>query len=155
MGSQNIPNKDFDITELIIELRDFFDTNNYALERRDGPSGSIIFDATSKSSKLEDWLGLSRALTVRLIPGSEVTRVRIGNQKWVDKIVVGFIGLSFSFLLGDVRVYEAFSVFLLLRILAFLLIILPALGAYWQYKFTQDTWNVIKDHLAVRPRTSS
>jgi hypothetical protein len=29
-----------------------------------------------------------------------------------------------------------------------LLLALPALGAYWQYKITEDAWKVIEEHIA-------
>src|SRR4030095_3194835 len=29
-----------------------------------------------------------------------------------------------------------------------LLVALPALGAYWQYRITEDSWKIIEDHIA-------
>lgn len=43
MGSQNIPNKDFDITELIIELRDFLiQTTMLLKEEMDRQAASFL-----------------------------------------------------------------------------------------------------------------
>src|SRR5205814_5983614 len=35
-----------------------------------------------------------------------------------------------------------------LALSAGLLLALPALGAYWQYKLTEDAWKIIEDHIA-------
>lgn len=154
MGSKNISNKQVDIDSLLNELNELFDTSNYKVQRKSGQSGGFVLNA-NKSNKARDWLGLSLALTVRITPGPEVTRVWIGNEKWVDKIIVGCIGLFFSFLLGGINVYGVgvldVAPLLLIKILSLLLIILPALGAYWQYKITQDVWNAIGDREALRP----
>ena len=48
-------------------------------------------------------------------------------QKWFDKAAVAAVALILS---------------------AGLLIALPALGAYWQYKLTEDAWKIIEDHIA-------
>ena len=54
-------------------------------------------------------------------------RVEIGMQKWFDKAAVAAIALVLS---------------------AGMLLALPALGAYWQYKITEDSWKIIEDHIA-------
>ena len=48
-------------------------------------------------------------------------------QKWFDKAAVAAVALILS---------------------AGLLIALPALGAYWQYKLTEDAWKIIEAHIA-------
>ena len=48
-------------------------------------------------------------------------------QKWFDKAAVAAVALILS---------------------AGLLLALPALGAYWQYRITEDAWKVIEDHIA-------
>ena len=159
MASKNYSSEEVDLAELVTELREFFDAKNYSVQRRDGPAGGIILNA-NKSGNPRDWLGLSLGLTARINVGSEVTRVWIGNQKWVDKIFVGFIGLVLYVLLGDISIrwYSSpvalDSLSLLLKIFAVLLILLPALGAYLQYKVTQELWNAIEDHVALRSKTS-
>ncbi|NJO41331.1 MAG: hypothetical protein HC769_13065 [Cyanobacteria bacterium CRU_2_1] len=155
MASKNYSSKEVDLAELITELRDFFDTRNYRVQRRDGPSGGIILDAL-KSGNPRDLLGLSLALTTRITFGPEVTRVWIGNQKWVDKIIVGFVGLLVFVLIGEVNISIGCYfdtpqfLYLLLKMFSMSLMILPAIGAYLQYKVTQDTWNAIEDHVALR-----
>ena len=48
-------------------------------------------------------------------------------QKWLDKAAVAAVAVFLS---------------------AGLLIALPALGAYWQYKLTEDAWKIIEAHIA-------
>ncbi|MEH2175759.1 hypothetical protein [Nostoc sp.] len=154
MASKNFSSKEVDIDVLITELRDFFETKNYKIDYKQGTSGAIILD-TNKAGKPYDFLGLSLRVTVRLNSGSEVTRIWIGNQKWVDKVIVGFSGLVIFVCQGtiDLRCYN-FGLLevglLLLKLFSILLIVLPALGAYLQYKVTQDVWNMIEDHVALR-----
>lgn len=154
MASKNYSSKEVDMVELIPELREFFDTKNYRVQRRDGPSGGIVLDAF-KSDKTRDLLGLSLALTTRVTSGPEVTRVWIGNQKWIDKITVGFVGLVFFVSLGSISISSSnlnllLLGHLLLKMFSVLLVVLPAIGAYLQYKVTQDTWNVVEEHAALR-----
>src|SRR6266851_5747450 len=80
-----------------------------------------------KSSTLREITGLSAALTIKVTPETGGTRVEIGLQKWFDKAAVAAV----AFLLS-----------------AGLLIALPALGAYWQYKLTEDAWKIIEGHIA-------
>src|SRR5213594_417930 len=80
-----------------------------------------------KSSTLRDITGLSAALTIKVTPETGGTRVEIGLQKWFDKAAVAAVALILS---------------------AGLLMALPALGAYWQYKITEDAWKIIEDHIA-------
>jgi hypothetical protein len=51
----------------------------------------------------------------------------MGMQKWFDKAAVAAVALALS---------------------AGLLLALPALGAYWQYKITEDAWKKIEAHIA-------
>jgi hypothetical protein len=48
-------------------------------------------------------------------------------QKWFDKAAVAAVAVLLS---------------------AGLLVALPALGAYWQYKVTEDAWKIIEAHIA-------
>ncbi len=50
-------------------------------------------------------------------------------QKWFDKAALAALALILS---------------------AGLLAALPALGAYWQYKITEDAWEVIEAHMLYR-----
>ena len=80
-----------------------------------------------KSSTLRDLTGLSAALTIKITPEAGGTRVEIGMQKWLDKAAVAAVALLLS---------------------AGLLMALPALGAYWQYRLTEDAWKIIEGHIA-------
>jgi hypothetical protein len=48
-------------------------------------------------------------------------------QKWFDKAAVAAVALALS---------------------AGLLLALPALGAYWQYKLTEDAWKIVEGHIS-------
>jgi predicted amidophosphoribosyltransferase len=50
-------------------------------------------------------------------------------QKWFDKAAIAAVALVLS---------------------AGLLLALPALGAYWQYKITDDAWKTIEAHIAAK-----
>jgi hypothetical protein len=76
---------------------------------------------------LRDLTGLSAALTIRVTPEAGGTRVEIGMQKWFDKAAIAAVAVLLS---------------------AGLLVALPALGAYWQYKITEDAWKIIEAHIA-------
>jgi hypothetical protein len=76
---------------------------------------------------LRDLTGLSAALTIKVTPEAGGTRVEIGMQKWLDKAAIAALAVLLS---------------------AGLLAALPALGAYWQYKVTEDAWKVVEDHIA-------
>src|SRR4030095_12266124 len=80
-----------------------------------------------KSNTLRDLTGLSAALTIKITPEAGGTRVEIGMQKWFDKAAAAAEAILLS---------------------AGLLVALPALGAYWQYRITEDSWKIIEDHIA-------
>ena len=79
-----------------------------------------------KSSTLLDLTGLSSALTIKVTPEHGGTRVEIGMQKWFDKAAVAAVAMV---------VFPP-------------LLALPALGAYWQHKLTEDAWKIIEAHIA-------
>ena len=66
-------------------------------------------------------------MTIKITPDHGGTRVEIGMQKWLDKAAVAAVAVFLS---------------------AGLLLALPALGAYWQYKLTEDAWKIIEGHVA-------
>ncbi|MEH2241468.1 hypothetical protein [Nostoc sp.] len=147
MPSKNFSSKEVDVAVLVREFREFFETQNYKVDFKEGAAGAIILDA-NQSTLIRDWLGLSLRTTVRLNTGSEVTRIWIGNQKWVDKIIIGFIGIVLLFLAKSYYPYG--NTPLLVVIVIGLLIILPTVGAYLQLKITQEIWNVVENHMALR-----
>ena len=124
MDSRYYPGVEANVANLIAELRPLFD-EDYEVQTMHVSSTTIL--QARKSSTLRDLTGLSAALTIKITPEAGGTRVEIGMQKWFDKAAVAAIAIVLS---------------------AGLLIALPALGAYWQYKITEDAWKIIEDHIA-------
>src|SRR6478672_9538149 len=124
MESRYYPGVEADVIKLTTELRDLFD-EDFEVQTMNVSSTAVL--QARKSSTLRDITGLSAALTIKVTPESGGTRVEIGMQKWFDKAAVAAVALLLS---------------------AGLLIALPALGAYWQYKLTDDAWKIIEDHIS-------
>jgi Double zinc ribbon len=123
MDSRYYQGVEIDIPRLSAELRHLFDSD-YEVQVFQ-ISTTAVFQAR-KSNTLRDLTGLSSALTIKVTPESGGTRVEIGMQKWFDKAAVAAVGaIVFPPLLA-----------------------LAALGAYWQYKVTEDAWKIIEDHIA-------
>src|SRR4029079_14570258 len=124
MDSRYYPGVEADVPQLSAELRSIFDSE-FEVQAFQVSTTSVL--QARKSSTLRDLTGLSSALTIKVTPESGGTRVEIGMQKWFDKAAVAAVALALS---------------------AGLLVALPALGAYWQYKLTQDAWQKIEAHIA-------
>ena len=124
MDSRYYPGVEADLTKLISEIRNLFD-NDYHVQTMQVSSTTVL--QARKSSALRDLTGLSAALTIKITPEAGGTRVEIGMQKWFDKAAVAAVALFLS---------------------AGLLVALPALGAYWQYRITEDAWKIIENHIA-------
>src|SRR2546421_7270317 len=124
MESRYYPGVEADTVKLMIELQDLFD-KDFEVQTVQVSSTAVL--QARKSSTLRDITGLSAALTIKVTPETGGTRVEIGMQKWFDKAAVAAVALALS---------------------AGLLLALPALGAYWQYKLTEDAWKIIEDHIA-------
>ncbi len=124
MDSRYYPGVEADVSRLVAELRNIFD-QDYEVQTMHVSSTTIV--QARKSSTLRDLTGLSAALTIRVTPEAGGTRVEIGMQKWLDKAAVAAVALILS---------------------AGLLMALPALGAYWQYRLTEDAWKIIEEHIA-------
>jgi len=123
MESRYYPGVEADVIKLTIELRDLFD-EDFDVQTMNVSSTAVL--QARKSSTLRDLTGLSAALTIKVTPETGGTRVEIGMQKWFDKAAVAAVGaIVFAPLLA-----------------------LAALGAYWQYKLTEDAWKIIEDHIA-------
>src|SRR5215212_7817435 len=116
MESRFYPGVEADSAKLQKELRALFDTEPAYEVQTMQVSATAVLQAR-KTGMLRDLTGLSAALTIKVTPEHGGTRVEIGMQKWLDKAAVAAV----AFLLS-----------------AGLLIALPALGAYWQYKLTED-----------------
>src|ERR1044071_8141173 len=123
MDSRYYPGVEADVPALSAELRNVFDSE-YEVQAFQVSTTSII--QARKSNTLRDLTGLSSALTIKITPESGGTRVEIGMQKCFDKAAVAAVGVA-----------------LFAPLLA-----LAALGAYWQYKLTEDTWKIIESHIA-------
>ncbi len=124
MDSRYYPGVEPDVPSLLSELRSLFD-DDYEVQTMQVSSTTVL--QARKSSTLRDLTGLSAALTIKITPEAGGTRVEIGMQKWFDKAAVAAVALLLS---------------------AGLLLALPALGAYWQYRITEDAWKVIEGNIA-------
>jgi hypothetical protein len=126
MESRFYPGVQADSAQLTRELRALFDADT-AFEVQTMQVSSTAVIQARKTSTLRDLTGLSAALTIKVTPEQGGTRVEIGMQKWLDKAAVAAVAVFLS---------------------AGLLLALPALGAYWQYKLTEDAWKIIEGHVA-------
>ena len=124
MDSRYYPGVEADVSRLLVELRQLFD-GDYEVQTMQVSTTSVL--QARKSNTLRDLTGLSAALTIKITPEVGGTRVEIGMQKWFDKAAVAAVAILLS---------------------AGLLVALPALGAYWQYRITEDSWKIIEDHIA-------
>lgn len=124
MDSRYYPGVEADVSKLVAELRTLFD-QDYEVQTMHVSSTTVL--QARKSSTLRDLTGLSAALTIKITPEAGGTRVEIGMQKWFDKAAIAAVALILS---------------------AGLLVALPALGAYWQYKITEDAWKIIEEHIS-------
>jgi hypothetical protein len=125
MDSRYYPSVEVDVSKLTTELRMLFD-EDYEVQTMQVSSTSVV--QARKSNTLRDLTGLSSALTIKITPEAGGTRVEIGMQKWFDKAAVAAVGaIVFAPLLA-----------------------LAALGAYWQYRLTEDAWKIIEDHIASK-----
>ena len=124
MDSRYYPGVEADVSKLVAELRNIFD-QDYEVQTMNVSATTVV--QARKSSTLRDLTGLSAALTIKVTNEAGGTRVEIGMQKWFDKAAIAAVAVLLS---------------------AGLLVALPALGAYWQYKITEDAWKVIEAHLA-------
>src|SRR6059036_1400284 len=121
MDSRYYPGVEADVSKLIAELRQLFD-EDYEVQTMNVSATTVL--QARKSSTLREMTGLSAALTIKITPEPGGTRVEIGMQKWFDKAAVAAVAVLLS--VG-------------------LLLALPAMGAYWQYKITEDAWKIIED----------
>jgi hypothetical protein len=126
MDSRFYPGVEADPHQLLAELRALFDGDS-AFEVQTMQVSSTAVLQARKSGTLRDLTGLSAALTIKVTPEHGGTRVEIGMQKWLDKVAVAAVAVALS---------------------AGLLLALPALGAYWQHKLTEDAWKIIEAHIA-------
>jgi hypothetical protein len=124
MDNRYYPGVEVDAQQLIKELRSIFDSD-YEVQTMQVSQTAVL--QARKSSTLRELTGLSSALTIKVTPEQGGTRVEIGMQKWFDKAAVAAVAVVLS--MGA-------------------LLALPALGAYWQYRITEDAWKLIEEHIA-------
>src|SRR3569832_891851 len=119
MESRFYPGVEADSAKHQSELRTLFDSDKaYEIQTMQVSATSVL--QARKTGTLRDLTGLSAALTIKVTPEHGGTRGESGMQKWLDKAAVAAV---------------AFVVFPPL-------LALPALGAYWQHKLTEDAWKV-------------
>src|ERR687890_1762300 len=126
MESRFYPGVEADMPRLQAELRKLFEADE-AFEVQTMQVASTAVIQARKTGTLRELAGLSAALTIKVTPEHGGTRVEIGMQKWLDKAAVAAVAVILS---------------------AGLLVALPALGAYWQYKLTEDAWKTVEGHIA-------
>lgn len=120
----------FTPTALVSELEQFFQAQQHRTQSVLIASGYLI--QAQRESTFSNILGQSSALTVKLVVGVDSVEVEVGSAKWIDKAAVGVIG------------------YVILPVLA----IIPIIGAYNQYKLSEDVWNIIDSHMARSRATS-
>ncbi|MGH9942793.1 MAG: zinc ribbon domain-containing protein [Pyrinomonadaceae bacterium] len=125
MDNRYYPGVEADMPQLVTELRHLFDEGDYEVQTMQVSQTTVL--QARKSSTLRDLTGLSAALTIKITAEHGGTRVEIGMQKWLDKAAVAAVAVFLS---------------------AGLLLALPALGAYWQHKVTEDAWKIVEAHVA-------
>src|SRR5215212_5359167 len=128
MESRFYPGVEADSAKLQRELRALFDSDQAYEVQTMQVSATAVLQAR-KTGTLRDLTGLSAALTIKVTPEHGGTRVEIGMQKWFDKAAVAAVAVILS---------------------SGLLLALPALGAYWQHRLTEDAWKVIEEHIAAK-----
>jgi hypothetical protein len=125
MDNRYYPGVEADAAQLIAELSNLFDSK-YQVQTMQVAAASVL--QARKSSTLRDLTGFSSALTIKITPEHGGTRAEIGMQKWLDKAAVAAVGM----------------------IVFAPLVALAALGAYSQYKVTEQAWKIIEDHIAEK-----
>ena len=127
MDNRYYPGVEADMPQLVSELRRLFDDSDFHVQTMQVSHTAVL--QARKQSTLRDLTGLSAALTIKITPEHGGTRVEIGMQKWFDKAAVAAVAVLLS---------------------AGMLLALPALGAYWQYKLTEDAWKIIEAHITQK-----
>ncbi|MGB8507846.1 MAG: hypothetical protein WCD76_05540, partial [Pyrinomonadaceae bacterium] len=126
MDNRFYPGVEVDAQGLTAELRKLFDADPaFEVQTMQVAATSVL--QARKAGMLRELTGLSAALTIKITPEHGGTRVEIGMQKWFDKAAVAAVAVILS--MG-------------------LLVALPALGAYWQHKLTENAWKIIESHIA-------
>jgi hypothetical protein len=112
------------VAPLLDELRQFFLMRDHQVQILPLSNGYVV--QAQKESTLTTLLGQSSALTIRLLREATDLRVEIGNSKWLEKAAVGVVSY----------------------VLLTPLVILPIVGAFNQFKLTEEAWERIEAFLA-------
>jgi hypothetical protein len=112
------------IDALMAELEQFFKMQGHQVQLL--PVGGAHVLQAQKESTFSAITGQSSALTIKVHPEGDSTRVEIGSSKWIDKAAVGMIG------------------YVIMPVLA----IIPMIGMYNQYKLGEDAWRIIDAFVA-------
>jgi hypothetical protein len=126
MDSRYYPGVEIDAPKLMAKLRQLFD-EDYEVQTMQVGAASVL--QARKESMLRDLTGMSSALTIKVTPEHGGTRVDIGMQRWFDKAALAAVAVILS---------------------SGLLLALPALGAYWQHRITEDAWKIIEEQIAAK-----
>ncbi len=113
--------KPADLNKLLSELELFFQRQHHTVQTIPMNEGYIL-QAEKKTPLATTIMGHTSALTVKLFPEMSGTRVEVGAAKWLDKAALGVIG------------------YVIMPVLA----VIPVIGAYNQYKASQDAWRIIE-----------
>src|ERR1051325_3230867 len=112
------------VNALMAELEQFFRMQGHQVQVIP-VNGSQILQAL-KETTLSTITGQSSALTIKVTAEQTGTRVEIGSSKWIDKAAIGVIG------------------YVIMPLLA----IIPIIGAYNQYKLSEDAWHIVDAFMA-------
>jgi hypothetical protein len=126
MENRYYPGVEIDAPKLMAGLRQLFD-EDYEVQTMQVGAASVL--QARKESMLRDLTGMSSALTIKVTPEHGGTRVEIGMQRWFDKAALAAVAVILS---------------------SGLLLALPALGAYWQHRITEDAWKLIEAQIAAK-----
>lgn len=137
MKMRDYPNVNANTPKLINELRNFFQRDGYEVTQPRKESSGFVLKA-SKSNTWRDWIGWSHALTIRVTSETESpeTRAWVGEERWREKFISGGLGA-----------FLCLFTFGLLAPFGVILLFLALIGAYQQNKLSENTWNIIQEHM--------
>jgi Double zinc ribbon len=124
MKSKIFPVQINDFSPLTAELSEYFRSQEHEVQLLPFPGGQVL--QAQRETTFGALTGQSSALTIKLEWDSQGVKVEIGSSKWIDKAAVGIISYA------------------IMPILA----IFPIIGAYNQYKLSEDTWRIIEAFFA-------
>jgi hypothetical protein len=115
---------DLNFSPLLAELENFFHVQGHQVQTLAVGSGHVV--QAQKETTLSAITGQSSALTIKIMPEPNGTRVEIGSSKWIDKAAIGLVG------------------YVIMPVLA----IIPLIGFYNQYKLGEDAWRIVNSFMS-------